>query len=149
MIENVKIGMTVFAFQTMHDPIAEGIVVDSTIRETTFGGATANPKTYKSIKLVHWKYYIADENGTRGETTDFGSSGCYLENAFSTAKEAFEAKEKLVKDYLEKLRSEITDVESLFRFPLNHCVIGNEYTDWYARAVYEEYIEKYKKGEIK
>lgn len=149
MIENVKIGMTVFAFQTMHDPVAEGIVVDSTIRETTFGGATANPKTCKSIKLVHWKYYITDENGIRGESIDFGSSGCYLENTFSTAKEAFEAKNKLIEEHREKLRSEITDVESLFRFPLNHCVIGNEYTDWYARAVYEEYIEKYKKGELK
>ena len=149
MIENVKIGMTVFAFHTIHDPIVEGTVKDPTIRETTFGGATSNPKTYKSIKSVDWKYYIADENGIRSETAGFRSSGCYLENTFSTAKEAFEVKEKLIEDYREKLRSEITDVESLFRFPLNHCVIGNEYTDWYARAVYEEYIEKYKKGELK
>lgn len=138
-----------FKADTMTRSVEEGIVVDSTIRETTFGEATSNPKTYKSIKLVHWKYYIVDEKGTRGETIDFGSSSCYLENTFSTAKEAFEVKEKLIEDYREKLRSEITDVESLFRFPLNHCVIGNEYTDWYARAVYEEYIEKYKKGELK
>lgn len=149
MIKNVEKGMTVFAFQSMHDPIVEGIVEDPTIRETTFGGATSNPKTYKSIKSVHWKFYITDMYGTRSETADFGCVGCYLENAFSTAKEAFEVKEKLVESYREKLRSEITDVESLFRFPLNHCVIGNEHTDWYARAVYEEYIEKYKKGELK
>lgn len=149
MIENVKIGMTVFAFQTMHDPVAEGIVVDSTIRETTFGGATANPKTCKSIKLVHWKYYITDENGIRGESIDFGSSGCYLENTFSTAKEAFEAKNKLIEEHREKLRSEITDIVSLLNFPLKHEVRCGEYCDWYAKEVYEEYIEKYKKGELK
>ena len=149
MVENIKKGMTVFAFRSIHDPIEEGIVEDPTIRETVVGGATANPKVCKSIKFVHWKYYVVDENGTRSETTSFGSSSCFLEKTFSTAKEAFEAKEKLVKEYCEELRSEITNVEALFKFPLKHCLNGSEYTNWYARAVYEEYVEKYKKGELK
>lgn len=149
MIENVEKGMTVFTFCSMYDPVKEGVVEDPTIRETIVGGATSNPKTYKSIKFVYWKYHIADRNGTRGEAIDFGRSGCFLEKAFSTAKEAFEAKNKLIEEHREKLRSEITDIISLLNFPLNHEVRCGEYCDWYAKEVYEDYIEKYKKGELK
>lgn len=78
-----------------------------------------------------------------------GTSGVRLDQAFLTAKEANDAQEAEVEKHKEELRSEITDVESLLKFPLDHCLNGDEYTDWQARAVYEEYIEKYKKGELK
>lgn len=147
MIENVKKGMTVYYFKDIWEFMEEGVVRDPEIRNTVIGSATPNPYNIPVISKIDWKYYVgADGKRTR---EDYGTSGAKLENCFLTAKEAWEERDHRIEEHKENLRKEITDVESLLKFPLNHEVRCGEYCDWYARGVYEEYIEKYKRGELK
>lgn len=140
MIKNVKNGMTIYFYRDLDSYVIRGKVKDSTIRDACI-------KNIKVISKVNWEANINSEG--KEVRTIGGTSGVRLDKAFLTAKEANDAQEAEVEKHKEELRSEITDVESLLKFPLNHCLIGDEYTDWQAKAVYEEYIEKYKKGELK
>lgn len=147
MIENVKKGMTVYCFKDIWEFMEEGVVQDPEIQNVVIGAATPNPYNIPVISKIDWKYYV----GPDGERTreDYGTSGAKLENCFLTAKEAWEERDRRIEEHKENLRKEITDLESLLKFPLNHCISNSEYVDWYAKDVYEEYIEKYKKGELK
>ena len=140
MIENVKNGMTIYFYRDLDSYIIRGKVKDSSIRDACI-------KNIKVISKVNWEANINSEG--KEVRTIGGTSGVRLDKAFLTAKEANDAQEAEVEKHKEELRSEITDMESLLKFPLNHCLIGDEYTDWQAKAVYEEYIEKYRKGELK
>lgn len=51
-----------------------------------------------------------------------GTSCVRLDKAFLTAKEANDAQKAEVEKRKDKLRKEITDVESLLMFPLEHCL---------------------------
>ena len=139
MIENVENGMTIYFYRDLDSYVKRGKVKDSTVLGT--GDNT------KYIRKVDWEANI-DSEGNEVRMLG-GTSGICLDKAFLTAKEANDAQKAEVEEYKEEFRSEITDVESLLKFPLDHCLNGDEYTDWQARAVYEEYIEKYKKGELK
>ncbi len=139
MINNVENGMTIYFYSNLDSYIKKGKVKDSSI----LGAGDS----IQYIRKVDWKANIDSEGKEVREIG--GTSGVCLDKAFLTAKEANDAQKAEVEEYKEELRSEITDVESLLKFPLDHCLNGDEYTDWQARAVYEEYIEKYKKGEIK
>lgn len=140
MINNVENGMTIYFYRDLESYVIKGKVKDSTIID-------ASINNIKVIKKVDWKNTV---NGEGEEVREIGgTSGVRLDKAFLTAKEANDAQKAEVEEHKEELRSEITDVESLLKFPLDHCLNGDEYTDWQARAVYEEYIEKYKKGELK
>lgn len=77
-----------------------------------------------------------------------GTSGVCLDRAFLTAKETNDAKKAEVEKRKDELRKEITDLESFFKFPFKHCLIGSKNTDWQAVDVYDEYIEKYRAGEL-
>lgn len=140
MINNVENGMTIYFYCDLESYIKRGNVKDSTILD-------AGIDNIKVISKVAWKANI-DSEGKEVRRIG-GTSGVRLDQAFLTAKEANDAQEAEVEKHKEELRSEITDVESLLKFPLDHCLNGGEYTDWQARAIYEEYIEKYKKGELK
>lgn len=140
MINNVENGMTIYFYRDLESYIKRGNVKDSTILD-------AGIDNIKVISKVAWEANI-DSEGKEVRRIG-GTSGVRLDQAFLTAKEANDAQEAEVEKHKEELRSEITDVESLLKFPLDHCLNGDEYTDWQARAVYEEYIEKYKKGELK
>lgn len=134
MIENVEKGMTIYFYHDLNSLIIKGKVKDPTT-------------DIKYIKRVDWEAVIDNEGQEIGALG--GASGVYIGKAFLTAKEASDAQKTEVEKYKEELRSKITDVESLLRFPLTHCIDGNVSSDWQARTVYEEYIEKYKKGELK
>lgn len=140
MINNVENGMTIYFYRDLESYIKRGNVKDSTILD-------AGIDNIKVISKVAWEANI-DSEGKEVRRIG-GTSGVRLDKAFLTAKEANDAQKAEVEEHKEELRSEITDVESLLKFPLDHCLNGDEYTDWQARAVYEEYIEKYKKGELK
>lgn len=71
----------------------------------------------------------------------FGTSGARFEDLYSTAQEAFDGKNRKHLEQMSRYCDEITDVESLFKFALNHCLNGAEYTDDEAR---EAYIKKAK-----
>lgn len=134
MIENIENGMTIYFYRDLDSYIIRGKVIDSSIVDTV------------SIRKVAWEANI-DKEGKEVRLLG-GVSGVWLDRAFLTAKEANDAQEAEIEKHKEELRSEITDVESLLRFPLKHCLNGGEYTDWFAKVVYEESIEKYKKGEL-
>lgn len=140
MIENVEKGMIIYFYRDLDSYVIKGKVKDPVVVNTSF-------TDIKYIRKVDWKANIDSEGKEVGEIG--GTSGVCLEKAFLTAKEANAARDAEVEKYKDDLRSEIADVESLLKFPLKHCLDGDEYTDWQARAVYEEYIEKYKKGELK
>lgn len=140
MINNVENGMTIYFYRDLESYIKRGNVKDSTILD-------AGIDNIKVISKVAWEANI-DNEGKEVRRIG-GTSGVRLDQAFLTAKEANDAQKAEVEKHKEELRSEITDVGSLLKFPLDHCLNGDEYTDWQARAVYEEYIEKYKKGELK
>ena len=135
MIANVEKGMTIYFYRDLDSCIIKGKVKDSSITKTG------------SIKYVNWEAII--DNEEKEISALGGTSGVCLDKAFLTAKEAYNAQKAELEKYKNELRKEITDVESLLKFPLKHSVSSSEYTDWQARAVYEEYIEKYKKGELK
>lgn len=140
MINNVENGMTIYFYRDLESYVKRGNVKDSTILD-------AGIDNIKVISKVAWEANI-DSEGKEVRRIG-GTSGVRLDQAFLTAKEANDAQEAEVEKHKEELRGEITDVESLLKFPLDHCLNGDEYTDWQARAIYEEYIEKYKKGELK
>lgn len=140
MINNVENGMTIYFYRDLESYIKRGNVKDSSILD-------AGIDNIKVISKVAWEANI-DSEGKEVRRIG-GTSGVRLDKAFLTAKEANDAQKAEVEEHKDELRSEITDVESLLKFPLDHCLNGDEYTDWQARAVYEEYIEKYKKGELK
>lgn len=139
MIKNVRKGMTVYYFSDIQEFMEEGVVQDPKIQNVV--------STIPVINKIDWKYYVGPDGERIRE--DFGTSGAKLENCFLTAKEAWEERNRRIEEHKEKLRSEITDIESLLKFPLNHEVRDGEYCDWYAKEVYEEFIEKYKKGGLK
>lgn len=140
MIEIVEKGMTIYFYRDLDSYVIKGKVKDPVVSNTSF-------TDIKYIRKVDWEASIDSEGKEVREIV--GTSGVCLDKAFLTAKEANAAQAAEVEKYKDDLRSEITDVESLLKFPLKHCLDGDEYTDWQARAVYEEYIEKYKKGELK
>lgn len=140
MIENVEKGMTIYFYRDLDSCVIKGKVKDPVVLNTSF-------TDIKYIRKVDWEASIDSEGKEVG--TIGGTSGVCLDKAFFTAKEANDARDAEIEKHKKELRSEITDMESLLKFPLIHCLNGDEYTDWQARAVYEEYIEKYKKGELK
>lgn len=140
MIENVENGMTIYFYRDLESYVKRGKVKDPTILD-------AGIDNIKVIRKVDWEANIDNEGKEVREIG--GTSGVRLDKAFLTAKEANDAQEAEVEKHKDELRKEITDIESLLKFPLKHSVSSSEYTDWQARAVYEECIEKYKKGELK
>ena len=140
MIESVEKGMTIYFYRDLDSCVIKGRVKDPTILD----GFVDNIKV---VKKVDWESIIDNEGK---EIDALGGTSCVrLDKAFLTAKEANDAQKAEVEKHKDELRKEITDVESLLKFPLKHSVSSSEYTDWQARAVYEECIEKYKKGELK
>lgn len=135
MIENVEKGMTIYFYRDLDSCIIKGKVKDSSITKTG------------SIRFVNWEAVI-DNEGKEIKALG-GTSSVRLDKAFLTAKEAYDDQEAEAEKCKDGFRKEITDVESLLKFPLEYSVSCSEYTDWQAREVYEEYIEKYKKGELK
>lgn len=73
------------------------------------------------------------------ESYSLGGVFTALEDSiFSTHKEALDAANAVFNKEVKKYKSEIKTVSDLIKFPLNHCLDGEEYTDYAA-------IEAYKK----
>lgn len=138
MIENVEKGMTIYFYRDLDSYVIKGRVRDSSIRDASIGNI-------KVISKVDWEETINSEGKeVRGIG---GTSGVRLDKAFLTAKEANDAQKAEVEKHKEELKNEITDLFSLLEFPLKHCLNGDEYTDWQARAIYEEIVEGIKNGD--
>ena len=66
-----------------------------------------------------------------------------IENIFVTEKEARDAKNKKIENTKNEYRKQINSVEDLVVFLFNHCINGDEYTDYEAREVAIEKAKEY------
>lgn len=65
-----------------------------------------------------------------------GTFGSPESKIFETKEEAVEAYRKEFKEEADKYMSEIKSLKDLLQFPLDHCINGEEYTDYAAKAAY-------------
>ena len=138
MVDKVKKGQKIYYYRNIWDVVEKGTVEDSTIITDVVGASTDHPTELKLIKNVHWYERVYED----------GNSAALLDNIFLTAKEAYEYQNAMLEKHKEELRNEITGLEDLLKFPLNHCLRG-ERCDNYAREVYEDVCQKILSGEIR
>lgn len=79
---------------------------------------------------------IVDENGNKVEDA-YGTGGARFEKLYASAKDAYDAKKKLREEAVNKYCDEIGTIADLVSFPLNHCLCGEEYTDYPAIEAYK------------
>lgn len=72
-----------------------------------------------------------------------GTFGCLKSKIFYTKEEAIEAYRKEFKEEVDKYMSEINSLKDLLQFPLDHCINGEEYTDYAAKAAYCSKIKEF------
>lgn len=120
MIDNPKIGQKVWSQE-----IWSGCIHSAKI--TGFGEteiSAKNPKKYPYAEL---------------EWDDGGNSGRLFEDLYASRDELISALKKESEDKIDKIKSEIHDVNDLVKFMYDHCVASaEEYTDWDARRVVRE-----------
>lgn len=145
MIDKVKKGQKIYYYRNVFDAVQKGTVEDPTIITDVFGEATDHPTELKLIKNVHWDEYVSKDGTT---FSSIGSSAAVLDNVFLTAKEAYEHQDAIIERHKEELRNGITGLEDLLKFPLNHCLCGED-CDYDAKEVYEDICQKILSGEIK
>ena len=143
MIDKVKKGQEIFYYRSIWDAVEKGTIEDPTI--ITKGAATDNTTELKLIKDVHWDEFVY-EDGTM--SSSFGNSAALLDNVFLTVKEAYESQNAIIEKHKKELQDEITGLEDLLKFPLKHCLCGENYNK-YAKEVYEDVCQKILNGEIK
>lgn len=125
MINQTKavIGQTVFFEELWSNNIIKG-----TISEIHDDGARVKCEC------------IVDENGNA--TYSFpGTCGGRWENLYPTANDAYAERKKKLQDKIAQYEKEITDVESLVKFALNHPLCAEEYTDYAAIEAYKRRSE--------
>ena len=61
-----------------------------------------------------------------------------ISTLYPTVTSAYKAYNDKNEELKQKYLEEITDVHDLIRFPLDHCLNGDEYTDYVAIAAYKE-----------
>jgi hypothetical protein len=145
MIDKVKKGQEIYSYRDIWSVVEKGTVKDPTIITDVLGKATDHPTELKFIKNVHWDERVYKDGTT---TSSFGNSSTLLDNVFLTAKEAYESQNAMIEKHKEELRGEITGLEDLLKFPLNHCLCGENYNE-HAKEVYEDICQKILSGEIK
>lgn len=120
MITNPKIGQKVW-FREMWS----GCIHSAKITELGETEVSAkDPKKYPYAELA-WD--------------DGGNSGCLLKDLYATKSELVSALKKESEDRINKIKSEIHDVNGLVRFMYDNCVASaEEYTDWDARRAVRE-----------
>jgi hypothetical protein len=121
MVDKTKIeqGSVVYYAQTW-----TGFIVKAIVTEIVDGGVYAK------------ELYTVDKEGNQVDRC-VGSSGAAWDNLYATAAEAYDAQAAENKAAYDKYCSEIKSVEDLVRFPLEHCINGDEYTDWQAVNAYK------------
>ena len=119
-LKNLNIGDTVYYAKNL-----SGLIVCGNITKIYSDGALVENKCCVDSK----GNFIVKSCGTGGVM--FG-------DLYSTAQEAFAEKNREHFELVSKYCDEITDVGTLLKFALNHCLNGDEYVDDAARAAYVE-----------
>jgi hypothetical protein len=71
-----------------------------------------------------------------------GSFAVPNDHVFATKEEALEAYRIEVENSVRGYKEEIKTLEDLLKFPLNHCFVGEEYTDYEAVRAYKERVKE-------
>ena len=66
----------------------------------------------------------------------YGVSDRQVSELFSSAKEAYDFYYEKQKERIKEYSKEICTIEDLIKYPLTHCLFGEEYTDDAARQAY-------------
>lgn len=72
----------------------------------------------------------------------YGTSTRKIENLYSSCRAAYKAYYDKFNDFKNKYIEEIKDLKDLLKFPLNHCLNGEEYTDYKAKAAYKQRVNE-------
>lgn len=91
-------------------------------------------EVYDDSVSIHCECYVDPEGNFKSKS--YGTCGARFGKLYSTAQEAFAEKNRKHLEIISKYSNEIKDVPSLLKFALEHCVTGEEYTDYEAREVY-------------
>ena len=91
--------------------------------------------------LVHGKNYI-NADGSDGDRY-YGSCGNTYENIYLTAEDAINGIKAKHQAKVDEYCKQITDIESMIKFSMNHCLNGEEYTNWDAVKAYKIMAKNY------
>lgn len=117
--DKVYVGQTVYTYNHWSDVVEKGHVTE-----------------------IHDAYVdvqgecVVDRNDNVVCTTT-GTGGTTFEDLHETAQAAYAAQELKVYEKAAKYCEEITDVPKLLAFALDHCLCGEEYTDYPAIKAYK------------
>ena len=117
-MKNFSIGDTVYFIESWTTKVIRGKVT----------------KVYDNDVSIHCECSVDPEGNFMSES--YGTDRARFKNLYATAQEAFDEKNREHLEIMSKYSNEIKDVQSLLRFALEHCLIGEEYTDYEAREVY-------------
>lgn len=135
--EDLKTGDMVYAVNVDGHNCPNGVV------HTVIGVQTEAAAKIGYVVCNDRSYVTRDGDFSR---LAYGTVGRPEENIYETAKEAWDALfticEKLGTVRKEEYRKEIQRLEDLIRFPLSHCICGDEDLDPAAREAYEERAEE-------
>lgn len=119
---NVNIGDIIYGIDQRTDRIFKGKVTK----------VYQNEKTINVADFDYIGYAFCDEPCR-------GSNTYALEHLYTSADEAYDAVNQERNNRINSYKAEITDITSLVRFALNHCVAyAEEYTDLEARTAFIE-----------
>lgn len=85
---------------------------------------------------IHYGNMILDRTGKEGDRF-IGESSVAFENVCLTAADAFDKSAREEDAQVKEYVAEIYNIEALIRFPLEHCLNGEEYTDYAAIKAYK------------
>ena len=117
--DNISIGQTVYVIEYWTNNIVRGTVSE----------------LLNDCVSIKYKCFV-DSNDNFIDS--FDSNGwSQFEDLYETAQSASEAREHELLANVAKYCEKITDVPSLLKFPLEHCLNGEEYTDYAAIKAYK------------
>ncbi len=117
--DKVYVGQTVYTYNHWSDVVEKGHVTE-----------IQDAGVYVQSECA------VDKNGNAICTTP-GTGGAIFEDLYETALAAYAAQELKVHEKAAKYCEEITDVPKLLAFALDHCLCGEEYTDYPAIKAYK------------
>ena len=87
-----------------------------------------------SISIMVYEYYDSYGNYSGNCNCQYKAKS---ENIFINIEKAVEEIKKNHSAVVESYCNEIVDIESMIKFSMNHCLNGEEYTDWDAVKAYQ------------
>ena len=119
--DNIQIGDKVFVIEKWSDAVIMGTVEEC-----------SHPDYVK----IHNACFV-DRNGQACGKT-YGTSNISYAHLYKTADAAWKTLDQINNKVIKSYQQSIKTIQDLVEFPLDHCLIGEEYTDWQAIQVYKD-----------